>query len=439
MKISRTLLCTLLLCACVTSNPPATSTPSPVPNTPVPASTETQIKQGPTFTATPDPTATPSFTATATATIPIPVTPVPTTPEPVATHKAVLVDVRESKSGRPRGEVWLLDTNETRPHVLLQNTHFSFEQPRWSHDGGLIAYEQRGVAAAGQSYIGIVQSNGENSRLVSTNSFSSIFSLAWSSDDRWLTFITMTSDGDMPYSIDVRTGELVSLLPLPSTRYSRAWLQPSPTANKVFLAGLVLGQSNPTTEMWLISLGNSTENVRIIAPDWASCRWIANTTWAPSGHGLLVQPGSDTPQTTCPPSLWMYDLATSIWRQVASAPNGDSRYLYLSWIDWSPNDQWVIWSDTSRGLIYATDTWQQTQELDLRKRTLMLSPWTLDAAGNLVLLLAERDFSQPPRLFKIWAVSFSGAATTESVLAKILLEPKWLPAGMTYEPLSLQP
>jgi hypothetical protein len=164
--------------------------------------------------------------------------------------------------------------------------------------------------------------------------------------------------------------------------------------------------------------------------------------WAPNGLSLLVQPSTDVPQESCRPRLWLYDLLTTSWSEVAKPPEDGPRYLDLMWFDWSPDGRWVVWKSTERLLVYDANTWGFVREIRLEANQSWLPwSWVKDSAGNFILAIREHDFAHPPKKYILLGLSPNGTAQDDKVIVQITREPDWLPrnTNIDYVPLLWEP
>ena len=394
------------------------------------------VVDGPTALATTSPPATLSSTVT-----PMPQTGV-VTQEPtgtLVTMGALLVQVSEQGNGRPRQEVWLLDPGHTVPRSLLASDNHSFEHPIWSHNGEWISYRQRDLDS-NQYQVGIVRRDGTEQHLVSDKIFVKLSPPLWSWDDNWLISTTDDSIGNFGIMMEVETGNSQILNLDGSTHYTRLMVLPSPSDERVLFAAQTSNGSEEILKMGIITTGKPDAYVPIKVERWPDCKWFTALDWSPDGQFLLVQPGNDVQQPSCPPSIWSYTFQTQTWSQVVTPPSKEPHYLYLTWIEWSPDGRWILWKEIDRILVLDSVSWNVVRmiALDANQKWLTQS-FIENATGNSYIAIAEFDYGQPPKWYNLVALRPNGTNQNDRVVAQILREPDWLPIGSDYIPISWEP
>ncbi len=375
------------------------------------------------------------------ATTPMPPTVTVTreTKDPLVFSSALLVQVHEQADGRPRQEVWILEPGHSAPRSLLANDKYSFDLPIWSHDGEWISYRQRDLAS-NQYQVGIVRKSGIEQHLVASQAFARVSAPLWSWDDRLLIFTVDDATGKHGLLVDIQAG-LDRVFSLDGTsNYDRLILLPSPVDSRILYATLGAATSERRVTLGIVTSDAPEKLEPINAEKWPACSWFTAIKWSPDGRFFLVEPGNDDPQPTCAPSIWKYTLENQMWQQVATVPGPEPHFLYLKLIDWSPDGRWVLWKETDRIVVLDSSEWRAVQLVELGPNQIWLTNSFIDdSAGDSHIAIAEFDYSQPPKGYRLIAMDPADTSQTERMVAQLLREPDWLPAGFDYVPIAWEP
>ena len=363
---------------------------------------------------------------------------------PGGVTKDLLIVVEEDK-GLSTGirsvssnSIWILRQGESLPQEILNDPQFSYETPSWSHDGNWIAFRQRKAFDLSSYQLGIINKDGTRKHIFQ-NEFGTIGHPFWSVDDNALVFETLTSQGTLPFLMDIDKGDVNPILPNRKNNSSHTLIALSPNENKVFWIGF---GDNPGSllEILLISLDdNRVEKLQIPEEVSKNCtNGFTTGEWSPNGKSFLVQ-FKGFQEAECWPELWLYRLDQKTWTSVIRLPAEVPSYMFheSGTVAVSNDNLWLAWSTTNIVLIYETKNWDLVRKIDFDGfESLMAFPWVKDINGNSIFSIVRVDFSTFPKdSMDIIGISPNGTKDKDTVLVRLEGDILWVPEKAYFTPM----
>jgi TolB protein len=223
----------------------------------------------------------------------------------------------DDPSGRDRefpGEVYVMRPDGSRPRLITTRL-VDVDEPRWSPDGTMIVFDERGSGPV------VVRADGSGQRPIARNLVYGA-DPAWSPDGR----IAVSQTRGVPltgaiYTVSSHGGALVRLTPVrPGEHKSPAW---SPDGRKVLYTRLVCGpQGFCGAEIWSADTRGRGHRRLARVPGAAA---NPRTSWSPDATRVLVSGGR--------PGIWL--MRADGTRQHALTASGESP-------SWSPDGREIV-------------------------------------------------------------------------------------------------
>jgi Tol biopolymer transport system component/DNA-binding winged helix-turn-helix (wHTH) protein len=229
-------------------------------------------------------------------------------------HRLVFVSLRSGAN-----EVWVCDSDGSRPAQLTFIGSPQLGTPRWSPDGRQIAFD---ASPAGNSDIFTISSEGGQPRRLTTDPAQDILP-SWSRDGRWLYFCSKRSGSYQIWKQPLAGGE-----PVQVTKNGGFEGFESPDGQFLYFT-----KGRRPGEVWRMPAGGGDE---ILIPELGNAGY--SRYWAMAQAGIFFVPHDEN----APPAIKFFNFATRQVTHIASPEKGP--FWGPPGLAVSPDGRWILYT-----------------------------------------------------------------------------------------------